>query len=202
VFTLNLREDDYVEAESDFPARLAKAFDRVLAETGGTLVYIPMLTARRREEALFAAFLTHLERREQARILPLQFADFAAVSATQAVADLAVGCTYHFLLFALAAGVPALGIYFSDYYRQKLTGLMAHYGVRAGTVAGRNTSASELARCIRAAWVDRQATRVVLERRRNDLQALHAATYTKVAAIVTATPSYWRNRMGQETQRQ
>lgn len=39
-----------------------------------------------------------------------------------------IGMAYHFLLFALTEGVPAIGIYSGPYYRQKLEGLYGWYG--------------------------------------------------------------------------
>lgn len=39
-----------------------------------------------------------------------------------------IGMAYHFLLFALAEAVPAIGIYSGPYYRQKLAGLYGWYG--------------------------------------------------------------------------
>jgi len=39
-----------------------------------------------------------------------------------------IGMAYHFLLFALAESVPAIGIYSGPYYRQKLEGLYGWYG--------------------------------------------------------------------------
>jgi polysaccharide pyruvyl transferase WcaK-like protein len=41
--------------------------------------------------------------------------------------DLALGISYHFLLFALSAGTPALGLSQNPYYRQKLSGLFRLY---------------------------------------------------------------------------
>ena len=42
--------------------------------------------------------------------------------------DLALGISYHFLLFALSSATPTLGIYQNAYYKQKLSGLFKLYG--------------------------------------------------------------------------
>lgn len=41
--------------------------------------------------------------------------------------DLALGISYHFLLFALSSGTPALGLCQNPYYKQKLSGLFRLY---------------------------------------------------------------------------
>lgn len=41
-----------------------------------------------------------------------------------------VGMAYHFLLFALAEAIPAIGLYSGPYYRQKLNGLYGWYNRR------------------------------------------------------------------------
>jgi polysaccharide pyruvyl transferase WcaK-like protein len=42
-------------------------------------------------------------------------------------ATLGIGISYHFLLFCLAAGVPAFGLWQNPYYRAKIEGLMSLY---------------------------------------------------------------------------
>jgi polysaccharide pyruvyl transferase WcaK-like protein len=43
-------------------------------------------------------------------------------------AHIAIGTSYHFLLFALSQSIPALALYQNPYYKQKLEGLCAMYG--------------------------------------------------------------------------
>lgn len=46
-------------------------------------------------------------------------------------ADFAVGVSYHFLLFCLSSGVPAIGLHANPYYELKTLGLFRLYGMEA-----------------------------------------------------------------------
>ena len=43
----------------------------------------------------------------------------------------AVGLAYHFVVFALVNGVPVVGLYGNDYYRQKMQGLLQWFDRQA-----------------------------------------------------------------------
>lgn len=53
------------------------------------------------------------------------------VKGTLGLVDAAVGSSYHFSLFALTMGTPAVGLYQDDYYRMKFEGLTRFYGESA-----------------------------------------------------------------------
>ena len=113
---------------------------------------------------------TFMRHQERATVLRGVY-DPSTVKGIVAEADLAVGTSYHFLMFALTAARPTVGLYKGPYYRQKLRGLFGHFelentivdleagspdpAVRAGLDALRN----------RAALADRQSATA---RRLND----------------------------------
>jgi len=41
--------------------------------------------------------------------------------------DIAIGISYHFIVFALKLGVPVIGLYSGQYYKGKMTGLLSWY---------------------------------------------------------------------------
>jgi polysaccharide pyruvyl transferase WcaK-like protein len=45
------------------------------------------------------------------------------------LAEFNIGVSYHFCLFSLSSGIPTIGIYSNDYYRQKLVGLFEMFGI-------------------------------------------------------------------------
>lgn len=55
-----------------------------------------------------------------------------------------IGMAYHFLLFALAEAVPAIGLYSGPYYRQKLHGLYGWYNRQEWILDQQQCSAEEL----------------------------------------------------------
>ncbi|WP_421862703.1 polysaccharide pyruvyl transferase family protein [Motiliproteus sp.] len=42
--------------------------------------------------------------------------------------DVAIGISYHFIVFALKLGIPVLALFTGEYYRAKMSGLLAWYG--------------------------------------------------------------------------
>ena len=91
------------------------------------LVFIPIsydawdddrIPAQAVAEAIGAPGRIHLIREEY---------DAAQLRSLIARMDVCVGISYHFLMFALSAGVPAAGLFQNSYYRQKVEGLFDLY---------------------------------------------------------------------------
>jgi polysaccharide pyruvyl transferase WcaK-like protein len=61
--------------------------------------------------------------------LPEDELEAPALRALAERADLAIGISYHFLVFSLTAGIPAFGLWQNPYYQTKTTGLMALHGL-------------------------------------------------------------------------
>ncbi len=55
-----------------------------------------------------------------------------------------LGCSYHFCLFSLSKGIPTVGLYANDYYKQKLKGLMQMFGHSNGAVDLNSSTPEEL----------------------------------------------------------
>ena len=61
--------------------------------------------------------------------LPEEELEAPALRALAERADLAIGISYHFLVFSLTAGIPAFGLWQNPYYQTKTTGLMTLHGL-------------------------------------------------------------------------
>lgn len=108
---------------------------RLAADIPGiAIVFVPMLSDSRSEVAAYRLMARNLEPTAPARVADCRSLDPAGVKALIGAADLAVGYSYHFAVFALSSCVPAIGVYETDYYRQKLEGVMERYGMSRAAV--------------------------------------------------------------------
>ena len=60
--------------------------------------------------------------------------------------DVAIGIAYHFLVFALAEGVPTIGLWDGRYYKDKIEGLFAWYDKVDWTLSVEDMAAEDLAK--------------------------------------------------------
>jgi polysaccharide pyruvyl transferase WcaK-like protein len=80
-------------------------------------------------------------------------------------ASLVISTRYHPIIFALLAGVPALGIYGDDYCRIKLQGALGHAGLERWAVTYDDVAAGALLDASLELWASRQSIRKGLEER-------------------------------------
>lgn len=184
IISLNMRFKSYVDTPGGFPDVLARAANAAVERTGGCVLCVPMLTEAERDLAAYREFAGKLSHRDRVVLLPSALARPEPVKAVQQRVDLAVGCTYHFLLFALSSDRPALGIHFNEYYRQKLGGLLEQYGLPGGVFAGAGLSAEALSARMIEILNDPSAIRAALQRRNAELLERHRRTYARVAALL------------------
>jgi len=139
-------------------ASLAGQLRRLSQTTGAPLVLIPH--AYGRESAALPSDVT------EARLLaerialpgivvtgPLSAAEVRRITGD---ASLVVSTRYHPIVFALAAAVPALGIYSDEYCRIKLQGALAHAGHRPWTITYDAVARGELLPTALPLWHRRQ----------------------------------------------
>lgn len=92
-----------------------------------------------------AAIYQHwLNTRDWPRARLVQHADPRVLRAELARCQAGIGMAYHFCVFALAAGVPVLGLWHKRYYRDKLHGLFAAFGQASWAVDDRQIEADLL----------------------------------------------------------
>jgi len=184
IISLNLREERYVETTDTFNEMIAKSVESLLAETGGTVICVPMQSEIEKDMALYEDLETKLHNPDHMHILPADMANPRTVKAIQEQVDIAVGSTYHVLLFALSAGVPALSIFFSDYYRQKLGGLMEQYHLPEGVIHGEKLTSETLTTEVLRMLKNKEALHQKLQIRNAELNALHKKTYAHIKELI------------------
>lgn len=60
--------------------------------------------------------------------------------------QLAIGIAYHFLIFALTTGVPTIGLYDGDYYKQKVCGLFSWFDMEESALQFTEINQPEITR--------------------------------------------------------
>jgi hypothetical protein len=98
-------------------------------------------------------------------------------------AALVISSRYHPIVFALAAGVPPLGVYGDEYCRIKLQGALAHASLERWTLTYDDVARGGLLANALALWRTRDDVRHELESRR---QAWREETRQRWAAILRA----------------
>jgi len=184
ILTLNLRQHAYTKLQDHALDAIAEGVSQFLRRTGGTLICAPMRTAVTEDETVHEKLMLRLSHRGAALHLPADLATPRALKALQAAADLSLGCTYHFLVFALSACKPAFGLYYSDYYRQKFLGLMEQYGMRAGAIDGRSACALDIAERLNECIDGYDDICEELRRKNADVSSRLVRTYRRLARLV------------------
>ncbi len=115
----------------------------------------------------------------------------AEVATLTAGAGLSISARYHPAVFAVAAGVPAIGVWLDDYTRRKLTGALENFGAGAYAVPVSAVHTGLLRRLVESTWAERAGIRAALvtasASRRDDASAWWDAV-ASVASGVQANP--------------
>jgi polysaccharide pyruvyl transferase WcaK-like protein len=99
---------------------------------------------------------------------------------------LCIGTSYHFLLFALSDGGPALGLYKNAYYRQKQLGLYSLYGLERYSVDMLSAAPGEIEALAVELLAGRHDVAEALGRGNAELRAVEAGARAKLAGAISA----------------
>lgn len=130
LIAVNLRDSSsYQDGYSKPPfAITAAVLDELLEQSGSRhVVFIPISYHEEdgdRESA--AKIMQKMHHSDRATIISGQYSP-SIIKGIIAQSHVAIGTSYHFLLFALSQHIPALGLYQNAYYKQKLKGLFMMY---------------------------------------------------------------------------
>lgn len=134
LLAVHYRHIEYVGVADAELLALARLLDRLIAELNLHVVFIPMQYAEGNDDGVGAFRLwRHLQLRHHATVLagPLTASETRGVVGRCAAA---IGFSYHFALFALAEGLPTVGLYQSEYYRLKMLGLFRQFAAEEWAV--------------------------------------------------------------------
>jgi polysaccharide pyruvyl transferase WcaK-like protein len=124
-------------------ALIAAAVDRLVQESGAEVIFVSMSYNDEVDDRVSArAVVAKMQHAYRAIVLQRMY-DPVMTKGFIAEADLAIGMSYHFLMFALTAGTPAVGLFKGPYYARKLQGLMGHFALE-GSALDLNTCSVEV----------------------------------------------------------
>ncbi|MDY0945302.1 polysaccharide pyruvyl transferase family protein [Frigoribacterium sp. CFBP9039] len=168
-----------------FAEAVARLLDRVVDETGLEVVFLAHWASLRADERgdslLHRAVIDRMMR--PARVEPTTDTPAAARFAREAALHLT--SRYHPAVFAVAAGVPTVGIAVDDYTTVKLTGALANFG-QSSVVSAEQVLAGSADRIVLDAWGARDAVRTAWEARVDSARTASAAWWDRVAAALRA----------------
>jgi polysaccharide pyruvyl transferase WcaK-like protein len=99
---------------------------------------------------------------------------------------LAIGVSYHFLLFCLSANIPALGLFANPYYEAKTRGLMELYGMSEWAIDIRNGFDSALiASKLEALKTKREALSQQLRLRNQELRSQESQFHDRLFSLIS-----------------
>lgn len=167
-----------------FATAVARLLDRVAGEAGLEVVFLAHWgsldpTEERGDSLLHRAVLDQLT--VPARVEPTTDSPAAARFARGAALHLT--SRYHPAVFAVAGGVPTVGLAVDDYTTIKLTGALGNFG-QTSVVSAAQLLTGEADAVALAAWAGRDAVRSAWADRLDGTRAASAAWWDRVAAAL------------------
>jgi polysaccharide pyruvyl transferase WcaK-like protein len=169
-----------------FDLRMAQLLDGVAARTGLDIVFFAHFGSTRPEEAVGDTIVhNRIRARMSANASVFRTTDSPAAAALARGAALSISSRYHPAVFAVSAGVPAVGIAVDDYTTTKLTGALGNLGQNgvlplADLLAGNGHST------VAGVWDSRDAIRAQHAGIIDDARAASSAWWDRVAAALSS----------------
>jgi len=103
---------------------LANIADKLIDEYNATILFVPMQYGEDGDIPPSVDVLQLMKNKDRAFVLSQDYDD-KVTKCIIGQMDLAIGFRYHFNVFAVTSGVPAIGIYLDNYYSIKIKGIFA-----------------------------------------------------------------------------
>ncbi|MCL4836353.1 MAG: glycosyltransferase, partial [Thermoanaerobaculia bacterium] len=180
-----LRQWEHGVGPARWEAAVAAALDRHLAAHGGTLFFMALHRAvdwpLADDAAAAARVRERMARGDACRLVPAE-RPWRERAALLAGCDAALAMRLHGALFALAGGVPTVGLV----YDPKVRGLFASWGCPELALALAGTGADEIAGALERALAAPEGERAALRSRRVALAARERENAAAVRALLAA----------------
>lgn len=95
-----------------------------------------------------------------------------------------IGFRYHFLVFATTTGVPTIGVYLGEYYKQKITGIMTLMGQEKYALNLENIDSREIIEFTKEALQNKEAIAKELGEKTNLLGELSLTSIRYAAKLL------------------
>ena len=192
---VNLRVAAYTGLESSLAGQIASVVAGVVAEAGMPMRGLPISWHRGGEDwrALAGAFGADSAVARTGRLVR----DIPALAAAVAGCRAVLTSSYHAAVFALARGIPVLGISLTPYYDGKFGGLRELYGPRAVAVLALSQAGwpDRMRRLMRAAIQLDAGDRAAMAARSAELASMSRDAYEALFELVEFEPALASRRL-------
>jgi polysaccharide pyruvyl transferase WcaK-like protein len=161
--------------------QLAEALDDLVEHHHARLVFIPITYDPLDDDRKSAArVVAHMKRADRATIVKGEYTA-ALLRGLVGRMAMAVGSSYHFLLFALSQSVPSLALTKNPYYEVKHRGLMTlyHQSDQVFDISGSETG--PLTEAVNDLWQQRDGISTALAKRNGEIHAETALARDRLA---------------------
>jgi len=149
-------QPDYVDQGYD---TLAAALDRLIEQQNAHVVFIPITYDPVDDDRKSAAKVIEQMKQTSHMTNLSSVIDASELRGLIGHMSIAIGTSYHFLLFALSQHVPSLALTKNPYYRAKHEGLMTLYGLPNRRFDLTTTSSESLSHILDQLWRDQETIR-------------------------------------------
>ena len=163
---------------------LARIGDYLVEKFNATVIFIPTQYAADDDRKPALEILQAMINKDRAFILSQEYDD-KEIKGVIGQLDLAIGFRYHFIVFAVTSGVPAIGIYLDDYYATKINGILDLVNQRENGINIQEATFKRITRQIEAVFSNREQIAHSLRDQTGTLQQLSLTTIRFAAKILS-----------------
>lgn len=186
LIAVNLRDSSAYNAGYAKPpfALAAEVLDDLLEHPGRHVIFVPISYHTEDGDPLSARqILLHMRHSERATVINGEYPP-SMIKGILAQTKIAIGTSYHFLLFALSQNIPVVALYQNPYYRQKLEGLCSMYGQEHRCLSLEGISTDALRKSVQAILDQRDLISNELSERNGTLNRKFETAHSRIQSLV------------------
>jgi polysaccharide pyruvyl transferase WcaK-like protein len=163
---------------------LANIADYLIEKFDATVIFIPTQYGADDDRKPASEILQVMTNKDRAFLLSQEYND-KEIKGIICQLDLAIGFRYHFIVFAVTSGVPAIGIYLDDYYATKINGILALVNQEENGINIRDATFNKTTRRIEEVFSNREQIAQSLREQTGILQKRSLTTIRFAAKILS-----------------
>ena len=192
LIAVNLRDSSAYKAGYAKPpfAMAAEALDELLEHPGRHVIFVPISYNRQDGDPDSARqIMSHMRHSERATVINGELHP-SMIKGILAQAQIAIGTSYHFLLFALSQNIPVIALYQNPYYKQKLEGLCTMYGQEHHCLNMEGISAVSLIKASKEVLNQCDQISIALTQKNQALKKIFNTARSKIQSLSISSKSH------------
>lgn len=186
LIAVNLRDSStYMSGYAKPPfALVAEVLDELLEHPGRHVIFVPIsYHSEDGDQESARQIMHHMRHSERATVINGEYRP-SMIKGILAQTKIAIGTSYHFLLFALSQNIPVVALYQNPYYRQKLEGLCSMYGQEHRCLSLEGISADTLRKSGQDVLDQRGLMSTALSERNGALNRIFHAAHSHIQSLI------------------